>query len=73
MAKEYVSSCCKAEVRVVAGSKDFLGSQKQDISTMHYVCKKCRKPCDPIKKGGVVKDSADLLKKGGVPWDGKNM
>ena len=63
MAKEYVSSCCKAQVQVEMGAEDFPGNENQNGNTLYYVCTRCGKPCDPIKKEGVARDSADLLKK----------
>ena len=49
MKKKDVSNCCKAEVKVSI-SPDFLNDEveKMMIGTAHYICLKCKKPCDII-------------------------
>ncbi len=41
--KVYRSKCCNAKARAW-GMPDFLGSK--EVCTVHYVCRKCSKPCD---------------------------
>ena len=47
--KVYRSKCCNAKVRAW-GMPDFLGSK--EVCTVHYVCRKCNKPCDLMAAKG---------------------
>ena len=61
-----LSSCCKAEMRVVGGVPDFVGDTVKTKVTMHYECTVCSKPCDmwssiPQKTNNPMEDWKDEL------------
>jgi Fe2+ or Zn2+ uptake regulation protein len=51
----FTSKCCKAEAIIqFSDLSDFLGDdpKRQKIGTAHFICEKCKKPCDilPLEK-----------------------
>jgi len=49
----YKSKCCGAKVKIEGGVSDFGGRYKKG-QTYHFVCRKCKKPCDILEEDNKV-------------------
>ena len=48
----YKSKCCGAKVKVEGGIPDFVIDR--EAVTIHYICQKCKKPCDILEEDNKV-------------------